>query len=164
MSNPALIIVDPTGTPLAQSVVSTLVTAPSAKVAASTGIQPKIAKSVASMRIGTTQDITQSSAPAKALSSMMDPLSFHCNFQRPLPNKHQQRQFRRSRRHTLTRQDQCHLHQLARTRTTPQWCDPTLLMQATSILRLMWLPDSSDSSRRKNNRSSLRKLPTTSAV
>jgi hypothetical protein len=130
---------------------------------ASMGTPLKIARNVASMRIGTTRDTIQSSAPAKDLSSTMDPLNFRCNFQR-LPRRRLQLQLRRSQRRTLICKGRFHPHRQARTGTTLQSRDPTLPTQATSIPKLERLRGNSDGSRRKNSRSSPRELPTTSVV
>jgi hypothetical protein len=115
------------------------------------------------MRIGTTQDTIQSSAQAKVLSSMMDPPNFRCNFQRLLKRR-LQLQLRRSQHRTLICKDRFHLHRQAQAETTLQSYDPTLPTQATSIPKLERLRSNSDGSRRKNNRSYARELPTTSVV
>jgi hypothetical protein len=155
--------VDLIGILLARNVVSTPATAHFAKAAASMDTPLKIARNVASMRIGTTRDTIQSSAPAKALSSMMDPPNFHCNFQH-LPRRRLRLQLHRSQRRTLICNGRFHPYRQARTGTTLQSHDPILPTQATSIPKLERLRGNSDGSRRRNNRSSPRELPTTSVV
>ena len=160
-----MITAGPIGIPLAQNVVSAPATAHSAKVVANMGTLFRIAKSVASTRTGVTQDITQSSVPVKVPLSTTGPPSFLCNFQRPQPNQHRlQLPLHRSRRHTTKQPGRYHLHRQAQIGITLQLCDPTLLMQPTSTPRPEQLQSISDGSRRKNNRSSARKLPTTLVV